>query len=297
MTVRLAEEPVDQPLGDRGGRGGDVGGDIVGQLDCRWQHLVALDCAAGQAHLGCLLSGEQPTGQEKLHRPRDPDQPRDDLQGVRLRDHASPVEDEAELRLPGHDPDVPLHGQRDADADCRAVDCGDDRRGHLPWADRVSGPLLLNRLALVALTAPECAPSAFKVGADAEVATGAGDHNGADRFVGFELAEGPMELESHLPGVGVASLGPVQYDQAHATSPLYENRFVHGRSHSLLSCSIRPAAASGRTYSPDGLVLYGGASMAENCVQVVTTTDSREKADRLASSAVESRLAACAQVI
>lgn len=37
--------------------------------------------------------------------------------------------------------------------------------------------------------------------------------------------------------------------------------------------------------------------MAENCVQVVTTTDSREKADRLASSAVESRLAACAQVI
>ena len=38
-------------------------------------------------------------------------------------------------------------------------------------------------------------------------------------------------------------------------------------------------------------------AMAENCVQVVTTTDTREKADRLAWSAVENRLAACAQVL
>lgn len=38
-------------------------------------------------------------------------------------------------------------------------------------------------------------------------------------------------------------------------------------------------------------------AMAENCVQVVTTTDSREKADTLAWSAVENRLAACAQVL
>jgi len=37
--------------------------------------------------------------------------------------------------------------------------------------------------------------------------------------------------------------------------------------------------------------------MPENCVEVVTTTDSREKADGLAWSAVESRLAACAQVV
>ncbi|HKF18349.1 MAG TPA: divalent-cation tolerance protein CutA [Candidatus Dormibacteraeota bacterium] len=37
--------------------------------------------------------------------------------------------------------------------------------------------------------------------------------------------------------------------------------------------------------------------MADNYVQVFTTTDSREKADRLAWSAVENRLAACAQVI
>jgi len=34
-----------------------------------------------------------------------------------------------------------------------------------------------------------------------------------------------------------------------------------------------------------------------DCVQVVTTTDSREEADRLALSAVERRLAACAQVL
>jgi len=33
-----------------------------------------------------------------------------------------------------------------------------------------------------------------------------------------------------------------------------------------------------------------------DCMQVVTTTDSREEADRLARSAVEGRLAACAQV-
>ena len=33
------------------------------------------------------------------------------------------------------------------------------------------------------------------------------------------------------------------------------------------------------------------------CLQVVTTTDSREEADRLARSAVEHRLAACAQVV
>jgi len=33
-----------------------------------------------------------------------------------------------------------------------------------------------------------------------------------------------------------------------------------------------------------------------DCLQVVTTTDSREEADRLARSAVEQRLAACAQV-
>lgn len=33
------------------------------------------------------------------------------------------------------------------------------------------------------------------------------------------------------------------------------------------------------------------------CLQVVTTTDSREDADRLARSAVEGRLAACAQVV
>jgi periplasmic divalent cation tolerance protein len=32
------------------------------------------------------------------------------------------------------------------------------------------------------------------------------------------------------------------------------------------------------------------------CLQVVTTTDSREEADRLARTAVERRLAACAQV-
>src|SRR5215469_10282362 len=32
------------------------------------------------------------------------------------------------------------------------------------------------------------------------------------------------------------------------------------------------------------------------CLQVVTTTDSQEEADRLARSAVERRLAACAQV-
>jgi periplasmic divalent cation tolerance protein len=34
-----------------------------------------------------------------------------------------------------------------------------------------------------------------------------------------------------------------------------------------------------------------------DCLQVVTTTDSREEADRLARSAVERRLAACAQVV
>jgi periplasmic divalent cation tolerance protein len=33
------------------------------------------------------------------------------------------------------------------------------------------------------------------------------------------------------------------------------------------------------------------------CLQVVTTTDSREEADRLARSTVEHRLAACAQVV
>src|SRR5215472_172096 len=33
------------------------------------------------------------------------------------------------------------------------------------------------------------------------------------------------------------------------------------------------------------------------CLQVVTTTDSREDADRLARSAVEGRLAACGQVV
>jgi len=33
-----------------------------------------------------------------------------------------------------------------------------------------------------------------------------------------------------------------------------------------------------------------------DCVQVVTTTETREEADRLARSAVERRLAACAQV-
>jgi periplasmic divalent cation tolerance protein len=36
--------------------------------------------------------------------------------------------------------------------------------------------------------------------------------------------------------------------------------------------------------------------MGEDCVQVLTTTGSREEADRLATSAVEQRLAACAQV-
>lgn len=34
-----------------------------------------------------------------------------------------------------------------------------------------------------------------------------------------------------------------------------------------------------------------------DCLQVVTTTDTREEADRLARSAVEHRLAACAQVV
>jgi periplasmic divalent cation tolerance protein len=34
-----------------------------------------------------------------------------------------------------------------------------------------------------------------------------------------------------------------------------------------------------------------------DCLQVVTTTDSRGEADRLARSAVERRLAACAQVV
>jgi periplasmic divalent cation tolerance protein len=34
-----------------------------------------------------------------------------------------------------------------------------------------------------------------------------------------------------------------------------------------------------------------------DCLQVVTTTDSRDEADRLARSAVEGRLAACAQVV
>ncbi|HSR22750.1 MAG TPA: divalent-cation tolerance protein CutA [Candidatus Eisenbacteria bacterium] len=34
-----------------------------------------------------------------------------------------------------------------------------------------------------------------------------------------------------------------------------------------------------------------------DCVQVVTTTETREEADRLTRSAVERRLAACAQVI
>lgn len=34
-----------------------------------------------------------------------------------------------------------------------------------------------------------------------------------------------------------------------------------------------------------------------DCLQVVTTTDSREAAERLARSAVERRLAACAQVV
>jgi periplasmic divalent cation tolerance protein len=33
------------------------------------------------------------------------------------------------------------------------------------------------------------------------------------------------------------------------------------------------------------------------CLQVVTTSDTREEADRLARSAVEGRLAACAQVV
>jgi periplasmic divalent cation tolerance protein len=33
------------------------------------------------------------------------------------------------------------------------------------------------------------------------------------------------------------------------------------------------------------------------CLQVVTTTDTREEADRLARSAVEGRLAACAQIV
>ena len=33
------------------------------------------------------------------------------------------------------------------------------------------------------------------------------------------------------------------------------------------------------------------------CLQVVTTSDTREEADRLARSAVERRLAACAQVV
>ncbi len=37
--------------------------------------------------------------------------------------------------------------------------------------------------------------------------------------------------------------------------------------------------------------------MRVECVQVVTATDSRERADGLARSAVESRLAACAQVV
>jgi periplasmic divalent cation tolerance protein len=34
-----------------------------------------------------------------------------------------------------------------------------------------------------------------------------------------------------------------------------------------------------------------------DCLQVVTTTDTREEADRLARSAVEHRLAACAQLV
>ena len=34
-----------------------------------------------------------------------------------------------------------------------------------------------------------------------------------------------------------------------------------------------------------------------DCLQVVTTADTREEADRLARSAVEHRLAACAQVV
>src|SRR5215472_10501447 len=42
VPIRLGQEPVDQALRDRGRRGGDVGGDVPGQLHSRRQHLIPL---------------------------------------------------------------------------------------------------------------------------------------------------------------------------------------------------------------------------------------------------------------
>src|SRR5204862_3989680 len=108
----------------------------------------------------------------------------------------------ADARTLAREPDVPLHRQRRADADRRAIDRGDDRLSHVPGRDRAAwllpGPVGRRRLAvLVGGLAIEAAPAAREVRAGAERAPGAGDDDRADGVVRVAGGERLRELASH----------------------------------------------------------------------------------------------------
>ena len=134
-----------------------------------------------------------------------------------LGDQAAPRERGGELGAGRHVAHVAIEREHQADAGDGAVDAGDDRlldRQHIAAALGEVGrqPLRRPSPGACSVACPQAAEEAGHVGAGAEAAAGAGDHDCPHGFVGVRLGEGLAQLARHHRSLGVELVGAVERD-------------------------------------------------------------------------------------
>ena len=120
----------------------DTGAVLCRDIERQFAHL-RLELRVGpyvadDAEFERFARGDDPAGHQQFVGARDADQPRHGPGAERLGRDAAAHEDEADSRALGGDADIPLHRQRDADADRGAVNRRDDRLLHVPRANHGS---------------------------------------------------------------------------------------------------------------------------------------------------------------
>ena len=203
--------PPQQLSGQRRRDGGAVRGHLAGDGDRGLEHLVFRDHLLDQPAFMGFGDGHHLRADRPLQSGRQPDEPRQEPARRGFGHQAAGGEDEAEFRVLRGDPDVGGQCHRDPDAGRRTVHRHHDRlqRGEHPQRE-LAALVGWNLVRLDSRRGVERRSARLEIGAGAERAAVAGQHDGANGVVGVGLVERGPQFLPHLHGEGVEPVGSIE---------------------------------------------------------------------------------------